>query len=140
MTKIKFNFILPKPIKQKQRNNATSIIQKVDGMVEEDSSTGVCRIRLNDGRLFDIHPDCYNTKGWRRIYAKTSKGEWFCYDRPILDDRIKMPAAYVPFKPEFATKGAIVSYNGNLVYKITKCYNPNDERQCMEAEVNDRDK
>ena len=139
MTKIKFNLILPKPIKQKQRNNTTSIIQKVDGMVEEDSSTGVCRIRLNDGRLFDIHPDCYNTKGWRRIYAKTPKGEWFCYDRPILDDRIKMPAAYVPFKPEFATKGAIVSYNNNLVYKITKCYNPNDERQCMEAEVNDRD-
>ena len=138
MTKIKFNLILPKPIKQKQRNNTTIIIQKVDGMVEEDSSTGVCRIRI-DGRLFDIHPDCYNTKGWRRIYAKTPKGEWFCYDRPILDDRIKMPAAYVPFKPEFATKGAIVSYNNNLVYKITKCYNPNDERQCMEAEVNDRD-
>ena len=138
MTKIKFNLILPKPIKQKQRNNTTSIIQKVDGMVEEDSSTGVCRIRIN-GRLFDIHPDCYNTKGWIRIYAKTPKGEWFCYDRPILDDRIKMPAAYVPFKPEFATKGAIVSYNNNLVYKITKCYNPNDERQCMEAEVNDRD-
>lgn len=136
MGKIKFNLILPKPIKQKQRNNTTSIIQKVDGIVEEDSSTGVCKVRLNDGRLFDIHPDCYNTKGWRKIYAKT-KGDWFCYDRPILDDRIKMPSAYVPFKPGFATKGAIVSYNNNLVYKITKCYNPNDERQCIEASLND---
>ena len=135
MGKIKFNLILPKPVKQKQRNKAVAIIEKVDGMVEEDSSTGVCRIRLNDGRLFDIHPDSYDTKGWRRIYAKTPKGEWFCYDRPVLDDRIKMPSAYVPFKPEFATKGAVVSYNNNLVYKITKGYNPNDERQCIEASI-----
>lgn len=139
MAKIKFNLILPKPIKQKQRNNATSIIQKVDGMVEEDSSTGVCRIRLNDGRLFDIHPDNYDTKGWRKIYAKGIDGKWFCYDRPIVEDRRRMHPPYVTFKPNFATKGAIVSYNNNLVYKITKCYNPNDERQCMEAEVNDRD-
>ena len=135
MAKIKFNLILPRPVKQKQRNNAVAIIEKVDGMVEEDSSTGVCKIRIGDGRLFDIHPDSYNTKGWRKIYAKTPKGEWFCYDRPILDDRIKMPNAYVPFKPNFATKGAIVSYNNNLVYKISKCYNPNDERQCIEASI-----
>ena len=135
MAKIKFNLILPRPVKQKQRNKAVAIIEKVDGMVEEDSSTGVCRIKIGDGRLFDIHPDSYDTKGWRKIYAKTPKGEWFCYDRHILDDRIKMPSAYVPFKPNFATKGAIVSYNGNLVYKITKCYNPNDERQCIEASI-----
>lgn len=106
-------------------------------MVEEDSSTGVCKIRLEDRRLFDIHPDCYNTEGWRKIYAKDANGNWFCYDRPILTDRIKMPAAYVPFKPKFATKGAIVSYNGNLVYRITKCYNPNDERQVIEASIDD---
>ena len=57
MAKIKFNLILPRPVKQKQRNNAVAIIEKVDGMVEEDSSTGVCKIRIGDGRLFDIHPE-----------------------------------------------------------------------------------
>lgn len=136
---IKFNLIIPKPIKAKRRNNSSSaIIEQKDGIVIEceDSSTGVVyRVKLEDGRSFDIHPDSYNTKGWRKIYAKDSSGKWFCYDRPILDDRIKMPSAYVPFKPAFAVKGAIVSYNNNFVYKITKCYNPNDERQCIEASI-----
>lgn len=127
-------------IKQKSNNNGT-IIEKVEGVVEElcdDSSTGVVyKIRLSDDRLFDIHPDSYETKGKRKVYAKDNKGKWFCYDRPIIAERIKMPKSYFPFKAGFAVKGSIVVYDNKLYYKITCCYNQNDEKQCIEASLND---
>lgn len=139
--KVKLNFRITvlKP-KQKQRsNNNGTVIEKTDGIVEElcdDSSTGVVyKVRLSDGRLFDIHPDSYETKGKRKVYAKDNKGKWFCYDRPIIADRIRFPKFYVPFKPGFAVKGSLVVYNNKLYYKITCCYNQNDERQCIEASV-----
>lgn len=136
MGKIKFNLIIPKPARPKRNKSNSGIIRKVDGIVieENDSSTGVVyKVKTADGVIFPIHPDSYNTKGWRKIYAKAHNG-WFCWDRVILEDRIKAPAPYLPFKPGFAVKGAIVE---GFTYKITKCYNPNDERQCIEASLDD---
>lgn len=127
------NFSFKAVTHNKHRENVSSIIEKsISGkVIEECIDDTFSYFVLVGDKKYSISEDSFITRKKKCVYYKEKNGKWACVIRMLKEDRVSMPSAYLPFRPDYEVIGDIVNNKGKFVFNIKGCYKPNSNEKVI---------